>query len=258
MGKIVLPRAALILICGLAGSAFAATDLGLEAGGRTYPLSGTVDVTLGSSLGLWGQRGQGNQPWYGYTRASVRVSTAGAYNAAHGEFEIFPVSIFGISAGGEAANNTSAYRAYDCEVFNCLGPVWRTFIKGSLALGAGPVFLVGRYQLENLKQHPDQSLDFVEPQSGLAGQAEGDQLKTGSGLAGVKFGGTWSIAYAYIWSEMQRRKGVSETHLGLLMWTRGKWRVVAGGGTFWSDLKAREGTAVFRLEWQPWPRPGLF
>jgi hypothetical protein len=239
-----------------ASTAFAGFEPSVQALVRSYPLSGSLDLDLGYSAVVWGQPGNEN-PWFGYLRPSIGAKTAGSYNSGGAEIAIFPVSFVGFSAGGEAISNGEDYKAYDCEAFNCRGKFWRTYASASLALAAGPVFLVGRGKIEKLKQAPDQSLDFIEPTSGLAARQNGDELKTASGLLGYKVSPTWIVAYTYSWSRMQKVEGQSQTHLGLVVWNIGTWSVAAGAGTFHSELKDKEATGVLRIEWRPVPHVGF-
>jgi hypothetical protein len=230
--------------------AMAGFEPSVSALARSYPLSGSLNAKLGYSAVLWGQPGNEN-PWFGYIRPSIGGATAGSYNSGNAEIAVFPISFIGFSAGGESISNGADYRAYDCDTYGCRGKFWRTYASASLALGAGPFFLVGRGKVEKLKQHPDQALDFIEPTSGLAAQQNGDELKTATGVLGIKISPSWIVAYTYSWSEMKEVDGQSQTNLGLIMWNLGTWKLAVGGGAFHSELKEKEATGVLRIEWQP-------
>ena len=124
-------------------AAFAGFDL--RAGGivRSYPLAGTVDAELGYGILL---RGTANSPFSSYLRMKVDGSTAGIFNSAGAALEFFPLGILGVRAGGEALQNDKDYSAYDCEAHECLGRFYRTYIEAELTLGAGPVFVQGRWR----------------------------------------------------------------------------------------------------------------
>ncbi len=212
---------------------------------------------LGYSTEIWGTGGSEANPWFGYLRPSVTGFTAGSYNSGRAMLEIYPVSFLGIEGGAEAISNTNEYKAYDCATYNCLGKFWTTFAGATLIAGAGRVFLVAKGKVVNLRQHPAQSANFIEPTSGLVAQRQGDQLTVASGAAGLKVSQSWSVIYAYARSEMKEIESSSEMHLGILSWKSGDWRISAGGGTFRSDIKERQGTGILRIEWRATPQLGL-
>lgn len=252
-----LSRAAILIVMFLAVRAQAGWEPSVEAAARSYPLSGAMTFELGYSAVLWGSPGGASNPWFGYIRPAVKGATAGSYNSGGASIALFPVSFLGVEAGAEAINNTNEYQAYDCDTYGCTGKYWRGYLAGTVGLGAGPVFLVGRGKIENLRQHPDQMVDFIEPTSGLPARANGDRLKTVSGAAGVKLGAEWKLIYAYSWSRMQELNGQSQTHLGIISWNNESWAISAGAGTFKSEIKDRELTGVLRLEWRALPHVGL-
>ena len=118
-------------------------DFAISGLARTYPLAAGLDFEVGQSLLLWGQEAEAN-PWYGYIRPAAYISTSGTFNAVGGTLEFFPLSILGVKAGSEIYNNSTDYRDYDCELFQCEGDYYRQFVEGHLILGAGPWFLTLR------------------------------------------------------------------------------------------------------------------
>ncbi|MGE0762090.1 MAG: hypothetical protein AB7N80_02310 [Bdellovibrionales bacterium] len=253
---------ALLLILASFGFATQKTWAGLEYGAealfRSYPLSASLTGRLGYGLVLWGDSGRGDSPWYGYVKPELKLTSVGTYNAGALQFKIFPISFLGFVAGGEMVSNSSAYQAYDCDTYRCVGKSWQTYVEANLALALGPAFLLGKAGHEDWHQAADQDRDFINPTYGLVTKKEGDRIRYASGVVGYKYDEKWTMIYTYLWAQMQEIKGQSQMHLGLAQWSQGAWKVAIGAGTFESEIKDEQFTALFRVQWHGTPTLELF
>ena len=128
-------------------------------------------IDLGYDFLLWGH--PGDSFLYGYLRPSITADTAWTYNSLESAVELFPISIFGVKAGGEAIQNDEDYTPYNCQAYACRGRFYRLFVQGQLTLGAGPVFVQARVRRESWNER-DQSADFIEPTNGVLLKRTGD------------------------------------------------------------------------------------
>lgn len=234
-------------------------DLTVSGKLRTYPLSGTVDLEWGKGLVLWGNPGAGNSiksPWYGYTRGALTLSTAGVYNGALVEWEVYPISFLGVKAGGEAYNNSRDYTAYDCEAYRCQGDFMSHFVEGRLGLGAGPLFLFAGYRQTDLSPKVEGD-DYVEPFSGLVANGVRDRLIMARSALGVKFNERWAFSVMGIYLEMLENSTFSRTYTGQIHYSKSNWTVIFGGGQFESALKAPGLTINGVVKWDIIPGIGL-
>jgi hypothetical protein len=233
---------------------FAGFDL--YAGGtlRSYPLAGVMEVESGYGILL---RGEANSPFSSYLRPRLYASTAGIYNSADLAVEFFPLAIMGVRAGGEAIQNDSKYSAYDCDANECLGRYYRTYIEGELTLGAGPVFVQGRWRRERWTQkNPDQG-DFIDPTSGVALKSQGDSQTVYYGVAGLKFSDRWTLLGIVRYSENDQLGGWSRFPYGVIRYKSGPFSVGVGAGVFESSLKSENVSALGLIRWEIAPSLAL-
>lgn len=229
-------------------------DLSLGGTFRSYPLSGVAEAEAGYGALLWGSEGA---PWYGYLRPKLEGASAGTYNSGAVSLELFPISFLGVRAGGESIQNDNEYSAYDCELYRCLGRFARTFVEAELTLGAGPVFVQGRWRRERWWQKDADAGDFIEPTSGLVLRGTGDSETIYIGVAGFKFNDSWSLLGVVRYAESDQTEGWSRMPYGVIRYTRGRLQIGAGAGQFESSLKEKEVTALSFIKWEVAPSIAL-
>lgn len=232
-----------------------AADVDLTIGGtyRSYPLSGVIEAEGGYNLLLWGDPAT---PFHGYLRPRLNGSSAVTYNSVDGAFEIFPVAFLGARAGGESVQNDHPYTAYDCIAYRCEGRFYRAYFEAELSLGAGPIFVHGRWRRERWTQGESVAYDFIDPTSGLAMRATGDMQTVYYAVAGLKLSPVWSLLVATRYAESSAHD-FSRMPFAMLRYRSGGLTVSAGGGTFESTLKKREPTAAVIFRWEIAPSLAL-
>jgi|GEM_PF-6320079 len=229
-----------------AQNCFAAFDL--YAGGmtRSYPLAGVLEVEGGYGVLL---RGEANSPFSSYWRAKIYGSTAAVYNSLDAAVEFFPLAITGIRAGGEGIQNDGKYSAYDCDRYQCLGRYYRTYIEAELNLGAGPLFVQGRWRRERWTQNHSGAGDFIDPTSGVALKSEGDSQTVYYGVAGVNLSSRWTVLGGVRYSENDQMGGWSRFPYGVIRYKDGPLSVGIGAGVFESSLKNESLSALGFIRW---------
>lgn len=231
-------------------------DLTVGAQYRSYALSGMAYLNSGYGILLWGD--QGESAWYGYVRPRVEVNSAAIYNSVDGGLEFYPISFFGIRAGGESVQNDSEYSAYDCDKYDCVGRFYHTYINTELTLGAGPVFFQGRYRRERWSKGHLDAKSFIEPTSGFALSKTGDSETILRGLMGVKLNSHWAVVAGYSFARADSSPSeTSRSPVGMIRYSKDRWTAAVGGGSFSSPLKKREFTGVAYVEWSIWPSLAL-
>lgn len=231
--------------------AFASYDLSLGGSFRSYPLSGVAEVEAGSDLLLWGQATGGN-PFYGYIRPKLWLDSAATYNSAAAMVDVFPLSFLGVRAGGEAVQNDTKYTAYNCSDANCLGRFYRNFFEAEVTLGAGPVFVQGKWRRERWSEAHPLSGDFIEPTSGFLLHANGESETVYQAVAGVRASSGFTVMGGVRYASSDSREH-SRMPFGLLKWNLDPVSIGVGGGYFESDLKKREMTGLLFLRWEILP-----
>ncbi len=250
------------LLLAFAQLAGAQVDLQLEAVTRSYPLSGSLTSELGYGIPIWGSPSTGNttsrSPWYGYIRPSLKLATAGTYNAGQVSIDLFPLSFIGIKAGVGAWQTTDDYKAFDCTQIQCKGKFNHQFIEAKVGFVAGPLFLLARGKIEDFQQSPLQQNDFIEPTLGMVAEKEGDRVRSATGILGGNINDRWSLAA--LWSEgtMEKRKGFSRTQMLTVNWKADSVTILLGAGAFESSEKSQGATFAGLLRWEIWPSIELF
>lgn len=237
----------IIVIFGLSSSAFAQLDLGVGGTFRSYPLSGVVDMHSGYGVSLYGSAGS---PLSGYVRPNVEIDSAGTYNSALGQLEVFPLAFMGMRAGGEVIQNDKDYTPYKCETSRCRGRFHRTFFGAELSLGAGPVFVHGRWRRERWSQPKEQLGDFIEPTSGLLLRGTGESQTVYYAIAGYKLSDPWTLIGGVRYAEADA--GISRMPFGMVRFTSGTFALGVGAGQFESELKDAAFTVWGYLSWELW------
>ncbi len=231
----------------------ASGDLKIGGSTRSYPLSGVAEVEAGLGGLLWGTTAS---PWYGYSRVYFWGASAATYNSGEVAIEIFPLSFLGLRAGGESIQNDSAYSAYDCIEVQCLGRFYRNFLESELSLGAGRLFLQGRWRRELWASSHKEKTDFVDPTSGLIMDGQGDAQTVYQGVVGVKFATGWSAIVGLRYARNNEGEESRFPH-ALLRFQWGSLTLGLGGGVFDSPLKVKAGSAIGLLRWEIWPSLAL-
>ena len=228
--------------------ALAGTDLSLGGSYRSYPLSGVIEPTIGYGVVAYGTEGA---PFSGYVRAALDGASAGSYNSGQAKLEIFPLAFIGARAGGESIQNDKDYSAYDCQLAGCKGRYYRTFVESELSLGYGGVFFQGKWRRERWTQPKEQTADYIEPTSGLVMSAGGESETVYNGVLGYKINDSWAVLGGVRYAAGDT--GISQLPFGMVRWRSGGFTMGLGGGTFKSELKKREATAIAYFTWDIWP-----
>ncbi len=213
---------------------------------RSYPLSGVAEGEAGYGVLL---RGDANSPFSSYTRLKLYGSSAVIYNSLDAAVELFPLAIAGVRAGGEAIQNDTEYSAHECGKYECVGRYYRTYIEGELNLGAGPVFVQGRWRRERWTQKNPGDGDFIDPTSAVLIKSNGDSQTVYFGIAGVNLNPKWSVLGIVRYSENDQLGGWSRFPYGMLRYKDGPLTVALGGGMFESSLKRESFSTVMTLRW---------
>ena len=243
----------IIVFIGFLPNAVAETDLMVGASTRSYPLSGVLEAELGYGLMLWGSQGS---PWYGYSRLELSGSTAATYNGGMVAVELFPLSFLGARAGGESMQNDQDYRAYDCLANVCQGRFYRRFFEAEISLGAGPLFIQGRWRRDHWTQSEPTHGNFIDPTSGLVMEALGDMQTVYQALLGLKLSSDWTLITGLRYAHNEAG-AISRFPFLLSRWKSGSVTYALGGGAFKSDLKPMEGSVVAFIQWEIWPSLAL-
>lgn len=132
----------LLLIAALitAGSSASAQgwDQSVSVLGRTHAAALAVAPTLGYGKILWGER-SGFQ--YGYLRPHLTLIGTPASYGSRAAIDIFPISIFGISAARNWLHRFKSPSGFGCDKRECQGPLHANELKAKLLLGYGDFFI---------------------------------------------------------------------------------------------------------------------
>lgn len=245
---------AIVILMTFSQPSFADFDLSLGGLARSYPLGGALEANAGYGILLWGDAGP---PWYGYMRARLDGASALRFNSISPSLEIYPVSFFGIRAGGESIQNDADYSAYDCVTYVCRGRFYNTFVQAELTLGAGAFFVQGRMRRERWSQAVSGATAFIDPEAGLAMVGTGDSRTYYRGALGYKINENWTAVASMVYVQADSDNGISRFPFALVRFKTGAFTVAAGGGVFASKLKDEGAAALLIFNWEIWPSLAL-
>jgi hypothetical protein len=231
--------------------AAAAPDLSVGTEFRSYPLSGVVESELGYNFLLWGSPSE--SPWYGYVRPVVYCDTSISYNTLGAALDVYPISFLRFRMGENGIQNDVDYKAYDCTTDDCRGRYERKYAQVQLSLGDAGFFAQGRVQWEDWTQRNSGTVDFVEPENGLALSPSGDSEIVYRVIGGYKLSSRLKASAGLIYAQSSQTNESSRFPFGLAIYTSGALTVGGGVGVFSSDIKSAGISGLFFLSWQVLP-----
>ncbi len=231
-------------------------DFNFETLGRSYPLVAAARGTLGYGLVFWGD--DNKKPWYGFLRPSITGTAIGKFSSVKGQIEFFPVSILGVRAGKEAADLSDKHPDFDCVTYKCSQKFTKSFYAVNLTLGGGGFFLnVDQMREKWTPEVHDRA--FITPVHALALNREGEDIDTRRVILGTSLSDKWTTFVLNMYSETRdTNKRAKLTVLSFIYKPVSSVAITMGGGTFSSDLKETDFTAVFGVKWNISPSVGLF
>jgi hypothetical protein len=133
-----------------------------------------------------------------------------------------------------------------------LGRFYRNFFEAEVTLGAGPVFVQGKWRRERWSEAHAALGDFIEPTSGFTLGHAGESETVYQAVAGLKVTSGFTMMGGVRYASSDSRSH-SRMPFGLLKWNLDPVSVGLGGGYFESDLKKREIAGLAFLRWEIWP-----
>lgn len=224
-------------------SARAEWDLAFGGFGRSFPLSGYVYAQGGYDRLLWGENGN-DAILYGYLRPYIELDTAGTYNAASANFEIFPISFWGVRLGTEWNQNDTRYRNYICDSYNCEGTMYRQYIESQLLTGFYGWFASVWLRWDKWTHKNPELGDFLDPNNGLAAAAGGDSEMVVRGITGYNVTDEWAAILGVQYYQMVNHFGIVRSGFGGARWRQENWNVMLGA-TYFQSTEADGGLGAF-------------
>ncbi len=171
-------------------------DQRFMAVGRSYPVGVQANYTVGFNHGLWDQGA-----WkYGYLRLAMNAATSVVINRIGPELQFFPISIFGVSVGHDFGFRSFRPPFADCDGFECMGRVDRTYLRNQMvAAAAGFVFMFqGKYEL--LRHHGEGTARFFDEMTMLASNTTSEHILTLNPVLLYTLNDQWKIGAISLYS----------------------------------------------------------
>lgn len=257
----------IVFILLLSQAAQAQLDTTVNAYYRSYPLGGSIDLNLGYALVLHGTAGSTDDPFFGYVRGEVMASGSTGYSGWGYQFQAFPVSFLGITAGQFFYDNDRDYTAYDCTTYACKGNYREDFIEGRLALAYKSLFLIGRMKTTlALESNSGNAIGYISPDYSLALNRDRDKVHKTTLLGGYDFNDKWAAIATYIRSEASKSNQVGTFVAGGALFKQETYRIGLLAGSFDHDHpstataidKKSDFTVMANFQWNVMPSVALF
>jgi len=184
-------------------------DLRVNFNARTYPIGAQIVGSVGASYPLWGD----TQTWkYGYARAGLNLMTSAIVNRVGLEFQLFPISIAGITVGYDTGVRNFIPKWLDCNVYECTGRVDRKHVRLNLvAAHSGFSFMmITRY--EELRGFGSVSKPVFDETTLLLGHRNGENVLTFNPALLYKVGEHTNVGFASLYSRALDTGGYSHLY----------------------------------------------
>ncbi len=248
-------------------------DTAISTNYRSAPQGFAADLDLGAAVVFWGSApkgaGKNVSPLYGYLRSDVTLTAAPDYNGCAYQFQLFPLSFLGVSAGQSFADNQADYSAYRCSVHLCQGEFREDFTEGRIAFGFSRFFAAGFFRTSKMvEDNVTTQTTYISPQNGIAVNVQDDTVERIRAIVGYEMNDNWSVLATYIRATADKSEQQSTHYLGGFMYsTKDKdFSASLQGGTFHLDdgvaaasvNKHDQITALFVMKWTPFKSVALF
>ena len=225
-------------------------DLKLGLNGRTHPVGAQIVGQGGIAAPLWGD----TTTWkYGYIRFASNIATSVVVNRVGLEVQVFPISIFGVTAGYDTGARAYTPNYIDCATLQCNGRIDRKYLK-SVLVGASHgvvVSMLGRY--EELIA-PGTEKPFFDEMTLLSGRNYGERILTLNPAVLYTLDDVYRVGFTSLYSRAIDTGGSSNLYGPILSFTQGRnWTGVAGVGLNESALVHSAWTAFFSIQFTIFP-----
>jgi hypothetical protein len=236
----------MILIYFLIQSSFAFFDLQYGAQARTFPmLGGEIFTETGYNFLVWGEKKDKN-PFYGFIRPNIKANLSGVVNSASAEFEIYPVSFIGLSAGSEYTDSQFDFPFFDCDEIQCRGQLKRSFVQSKMALGFKGIISTINLKTDYI-DHSVNSRDYGDFRKGMRGHQGHDILFEKRWVLGKTFEDKM-VGVMFEESHYEISEDRNHTSMVIYQFKNGQNTYVFGAGKFETKEVGLGHIVVFR--WQ--------
>ncbi len=203
-------------------------DFKVSLNGRTYPVGAQIAVLPGVSRLLWGD----SNDWkYGYARLGLNLFTSAVVNRAGVEFQLFPISIFGISAGYDSGVRNFVPKWLDCGLYACTGRVDRRYVRLNLFGAVKKVSFSVSAKFEELKGFQTVDKPLFDEMSLLAVRMTGESTITYSPAVLYRLDDQTQVGFASLYARSLTTPGYSHLYGPVVNWNpEPKWNALMGFG----------------------------
>ena len=226
---------------------------------QSYPLGGMLTGAIGYGQKIWsaesnsadrvdiGDSSESPDWHYGYLRPAFELKTTAVTNRLTGALEFYPISIFGLSAGGGAdLSHYNHFTGIDCSRVTCGGTLMFQFFQAKLIGGIGKLIFTATARYDSYYTR-EATHSFYDYMSYLIGQPGHDDLKSLTLLSLYRLNDTWSLGGVGIFQQMVLSHGNNSEVFVVGNYTRGPWQLSMGFGDFHSDHQPLKPAALMLL-----------
>lgn len=235
-----------ILFILLNWEALAESDFSVKVVMRSYPVAAALIAEAGHAKKIWGRD---SGPLYGYVRGAVIGQSSGVINAIGTQVEVFPISFFGLYAGGKLSKrDTDDLGTYNCDIVVCDGKMKRTYFGTKFALAFKGAFLFVDSKIEKVKVSNRAGV-FAEETSTLLAAGGGDTLGQTTAILGYDLNQNLALGTLFQYNKMKNIKNDSAMALLITKIKNGKWSFLIGAGQFHSRQSTNHLSVMGMISW---------
>lgn len=223
---------------------------------QSYPLGGMLTGDIGYGQKFWSAEpdsadtldSNASPNWhYGYLHPDFELKTTAVTNRLTGAIEFYPISIFGLSAGGGADfSNYNRFSGLDCSRIACEKTLMFQFLQAKFIGGIGKFFLVATGRYDSYYTH-ESVRPFYDYMSYLVGRPGHDDLRSLTLLSLYRLNITWAFGAVGIFQQMVLSHGNNAEVVAVGNYTSGPLQLSAGIGEYHSDHQPLKPAALMLL-----------
>lgn len=203
-------------------------DFKLGFNGRTYPIGVQLMGNAGLGYPIWGD----TDTWkYGYVRAGLNIMTSAVVNRAGIELQVFPISIFGVTAGYDTGVRNFVPKWLNCDLYECVGRVDRKFLRVNAAAAYEDFSMMLMSRYEELRGFGATPKLVFDETTLVVGRPNGENIFTLNPALLYRIDDSMGVGFASLYSHAIDTGGYSHLYGPIVnLTTSPKFSMILGAG----------------------------
>ena len=225
-------------------------EFSVQSFGRTYSPGLAINPTGAYSLRTWGTAAD---PLHGYVRiAGVALLTPTSVGART-EFDFYPVSFLGFTAGRNWIERFGDIPSLDCERNECIGTLHSSDLSVRGLLKVGNIFGSVKFTKIFYDLSESGARNLVDPMGALIVSGDGEESNQWNVATGIDLSPEWAIGGIFQSQELLLNSGTQNAQYLFARRKKDAFTFTVGAGRFSSEMKSAHPSFIAAVVWAPVP-----